>query len=416
MSQSAHSLTLSQGSEIRTGWRLLVAAVLGTGLGLPTLPFYTVGIFAPTFSKEFGWSFASIFGGLVVTTAVLLFGGPIVGHLVDRHGARRIAALSLAGLGLTYMTLALSTGSIVGYYVSWVALSVFGIGATPISFTRAVNDAFVERRGLALGIALSGIGLLAVIVKPLAAALIDLAGWRATVIVIGALPLLIGAPVVLWGLRSDKTSGGEGQRSLSLSPLPSLTLKEAVRTRHFAILVCAFVVISFANGAPIPHLENILHSLRIDPAQALTITSVVGVAVIAGRVAGGWLLDRVWAPLVGMVVALGAAGGCWILSQDSVSSIEAVIAIVLLGFAGGVEGDVLSYLIARYLGVRSYGAVYGTIFGLFAVGAGAGPSLIGFAYDRLGSYSQILPVCAVLLVLAAGLLLGLGRYPEARHA
>src|SRR5687768_6587171 len=93
-------------SEISAGWRLLLPAMLGTGLGLPTLPFYTIGIFAPLLSVEFGWSFASIFGGLIITTLVILFGGPIIGHWVDRRGARVVAAVSLAGLGLGYMTLA----------------------------------------------------------------------------------------------------------------------------------------------------------------------------------------------------------------------------------------------------------------------------------------------------------------------
>jgi hypothetical protein len=130
---------------------------------------------------------------------------------------------------------------------------------------------------------------------------------------------------------------------------------------------------------------------------------------------GGWLLDFIWAPIAGVVVTAGAAAGCWILSHQSLSPNEALIAILLLGFCGGVEGDLLSYLIARYFGIRSYGAVYGTIFGLFALGAGAGPSLIGYAFDRLGNYTQILTVCAVLLVLAAGLLLMLGRYPTARY-
>jgi predicted MFS family arabinose efflux permease len=62
--------------------------------------------------------------------------------------------------------------------------------------------------------------------------------------------------------------------------------------------------------------------------------------------------------------------------------------------------------------VRSYGAVYGTIFGLFAIGAGAGPSLLGYAYDRAGTYSQIMQACAVLLLFSALVLLALGRYPD----
>src|SRR5688500_20282316 len=99
------------GSELRAGWRLIVAALLGTAFGLPTLPFYTVGIYAPIFAAQFGWSFASIFGGLIVTTGILLLGAPVAGHLVDRFGARRVASVSLAGLGIGYMSLALARGS-----------------------------------------------------------------------------------------------------------------------------------------------------------------------------------------------------------------------------------------------------------------------------------------------------------------
>jgi MFS family permease len=399
---------LNADSEIRQGWRCLVAALVGTALGAPTLPFYTIGIFAPFLAKEFGWSLATIFGGLLLNTVVLLVGGPIVGHIVDRFGARLVAALSLAGLGIGYAALALSTHSVLQYYATWTFLAIAGLGCTSIAFTRAINSTFVARRGLALGIALSGIGLCALIMKGMAGLLLDGVGWRMTMAVIGLMPVMIGAPIVLWGLTE---AGADQGRTPEPSSLRSLTLREALRTRTFAILVLAFVIISFANGAPIPHLENILRSAHTDPARTLALASSIGGAVIVGRLAGGWLLDRVWAPAAGVAVSLAAAAGCWLLSQPVLEPNQAIIAILLLGFCGGVEGDLLSYLIARYFGVRSYGAVYGTVFGLFALGAGAGPSLIGFAYDRLGSYSQILMTCAALLVVAAALLLSLGRYP-----
>jgi predicted MFS family arabinose efflux permease len=406
-------MTSGSTSEIRDGWRCLLSALVGTALGAPTLPFYTIGIFAPILAGEFGWSLAVIFGGLLLNTVVLLMGGPIVGHLVDRLGARIVAAVSLAGLGVGYAAFALSSASIVQYYATWAFLAVVSLGSTSISFTRAINSTFSVRRGLALGIALSGIGLCALIMKPLAGWLLEWVGWRMTILTIGLMPILVGTPIVLWGMpRRTASSASIMQDHLA----PSLTLREAVRTRTFAILVCSFVIIAFANGAPIPHLENILRSTGLAAQQVLALTSVIGVAVIAGRLVGGWILDHVWAPIAGVAVASAAAVGCWLLSQQSLEPREAITAIVLLGFCGGVEGDLLSYLIVRYFGVRSYGAVYGTIFGLFALGAGAGPSLIGYAYDRLGTYSQILTACALLLLLAAALLLSLGRYPAGARA
>jgi predicted MFS family arabinose efflux permease len=397
------------GSELRAGWRLIVAALLGTAFGLPTLPFYTVGIFAPIFASQFGWSFASIFAGLIVSTLVLLLGGAWIGYVIDRRGARTVAAASLAGLGLGYMTLALLDGSLVQYYVSWLILSAAGIGATSISFTAVINGAFSHVRGLALGVALSGIGLFALIVKPLAGWIIEVAGWRASILAIGCLPVL-AMPVVLWAIPARSATSAEGHAA------DDGGLKKAVRTRAFKLLVCAFVAISFANGAPIPHLENILRSARIDSQAILTLTSSVGAAIIVGRIAGGWLLDRLWAPVIGVVVLCAAALGLVMLSRANIDASTARIAILLLGFAGGVEVDLLPYLTARYLGVRNYAAVYGALFGLFALGAGVGPSLIGLAFDYFASYSQILTVCAGMLLLAAMLLLCLGRYPEDARA
>ncbi|HEY4125357.1 MAG TPA: hypothetical protein VGM36_12135, partial [Rhizomicrobium sp.] len=89
-------------SELRANWKILVAATVGTALGLPSVPFYTIGIFAPIFAKTFGWSFASIFGGLSITAVTLLVGSTVTGLLVDRYGARRVAMISLFGLGLSY--------------------------------------------------------------------------------------------------------------------------------------------------------------------------------------------------------------------------------------------------------------------------------------------------------------------------
>lgn len=393
-------------SELRAGWRLIVAALLGTAFGLPTLPFYTVGIFAPIFAAQFGWSLAAIFGGLIVSTLVLLFGGAWIGHIIDRRGARKVAAVSLAGLGLGYMTLALLDGSIAQYYLSWLALSVAGIGATSISFTAVINGAFSDVRGFALGLALSGIGLFALVVKPLAGWLIDVGGWRAAIVAIGALPLFLAAPVALWAFPAHPTVTAQ------LPALPNLALKDAVRTRAFSLLACAFIAISFANGAPIPHLENILRTAHIDSQEILSLTAGVGAAIILGRIAGGWLLDRLWAPIIGVAVLAAAAIGLVMLSHPTLEPSTARIAILLLGFAGGVEVDLLPYLTARYIGARNYGAIYGTLFGLFALGAGIGPTLIGWAFDRFDSYSQVLKVCAGLLLLAAMLLLCLGRYPQ----
>jgi predicted MFS family arabinose efflux permease len=414
MLQTTTSPAIEQRSELGAGWRLLLAAMLGMGFGFPSLAFNTIGIFAPVLAQNFGWSFGSILGALSLTPVALILCGPLVGYLVDRHGARTIAALSLAGLGASYISLAFSGGSLAQYYVSWIAMAVLGMGSTPIVFTRAINASFVKRRGLALGIALAGIGLSTLLAKPLAAWLQQSVGWRGAIVALGLLPLVIGTPIVLWGMPTRAAGSSRLQNRGSPAEISNtgLTVQEALRSRAFWTLILAFVPMAFALAAPLPNMENILRSSRLEASQIVVLTSLIGATMVAGRLLGGWLLDQAWAPLIGAIFLLPAAFGIWALSQDGLTAREAMVAIVLIGFASGLEVDLLPYLVARYIGVRSYGVVYGIIFGLFAIGPSVGPGLLGHAYDRAGSYSQALQVCAVLTIISACLLVTLGRYPD----
>ena len=397
-------------AEFRDGWQIVLAGLLGTALGLPAIPFYTIGIFAPIFAKEFGWSFAAIFGGLSLLAGSVLIIGPFFATLIDRFGARLVASISLPCLGLSYMTLAASNGSIGQYYLSWLAIAIFGLGATPVVFTRVINGAFEERRGLALGIALSGAGLFAFAVKPLAQLLIETGGWRVAILVVGAMPMLIACPVVLWGfagLRSRKVEAGPAPRKA----WDGMTAREAFRSRSFWLLAIVFIPMSLAVAAPLPNIENILRSQHLSPKEVVQLASLVGIAAVAGRLLGGVLVDRFWAPAVGTVILTLGAVACLILSLDGVSFSMAGIAILLLGLASGVEFDLMAYLVSRYLGMRSYATTYATLYGIFVVGAFVGPSLFGYAFDRTGTYSGILEACALLLIGGATTILFLGPYP-----
>jgi cyanate permease len=72
--------------------------------------------------------------------------------------------------------------------------------------------------------------------------------------------------------------------------------------------------------------------------------------------------------------------------------------------------DLIAFLLSRYFGMRAFGEIYGYLFALFMLGAGAGPFAMGVTYDVTGSYQLMLAVFGFALLLASGLMLGLGRY------
>jgi len=145
-----------QSRETPRGWLVVLAAMVGVAVGMSPVPFYTIGMFAPELSKAFGWSFASMMGSIGVQSAVVMASSPMAGFAVDRWGARPVAVVSLLLFGLSFMSLALSSGSLLLYYAQWGVMSVLGAGTLSATWTRVVNGWFDKNRGLALGLASTG--------------------------------------------------------------------------------------------------------------------------------------------------------------------------------------------------------------------------------------------------------------------
>jgi len=398
--------------------------MVGVSVGLSPLPFYTIGMFAPELSDAFGWSFSSMMGSIAVQSIVVMLVSPFAGYAVDWFGARRVATVSLICFGLCFMSLSLNNGSLMIFYAQWVVMSVLGAGTLSATWTYVVNGWFDRHKGLALGIASAGTGITGFLIKPFAAWLITDFGWRTAFVAIGMLPIVIGVPVVLLFLRERRASGQpvvpaveeeEGEETASAAGA-GFTLKQALRQKNFWVLVTAFLLIAFALTAPTPNLENILRTQGFSLGQIGTITASFGLAVIAGRLIGGWLLDKAWAPLSAFFVLMIPAAGCWVLSMDDLSWTYAFLAVAGIGFGAGFEFDLLAYLVSRYFGQRQYGLIYGCFYTVIALGGGLGPVVYGHLYDTLGGYTLSLTGGALIVLAGGAVLLLLGRYPDFEHS
>ena len=395
-------------SEFRSGWPVVLSAMLGIALGLSPLPFYTIGVFAPHLAKAFGWSQGQIMGGLTMTTLMVLWAGPVVGWLATRWPVRRVAIGSLVLFSFAFMALGLSSGSLVQYYLTFAAIAVLGAGTLPITWTKAVNHRFDRAKGLALGISLMGTGIFGFFSKGLTAWLIARFGWRGGFVGIGLLPLLIALPVAL-ALFHDAgpTPARPGAAALKDG---GMTVGEALRDRRFWTMAMGFLIVAFALAGPAPNLEKILTLARIAPATVIKLTSLIGLSALTGRLVGGWLIDRLWAPGVAFVILSAPALSCWLLASAALTPAMAATAIGLIGFALGVEYDLLAFFIARYFGMRSYTAIYGILYVFFSLGAGFGPLAFGLDFDRHGNFRLSLLGSVAVLLITGTLFLTLGKY------
>jgi MFS family permease len=401
----------AQSGEFKKGWPVVLSAAIGIALGLSPLPFYTIGVFVQPLSQEFGWTQSQIQLGLAVMTLTVVVASPFVGWLADRIGARPVALTSVFLFGLSLASFALLNGDINQFYLTWAAMGIMGAGTLPITWTRGVNSWFVANRGLALGFALVATGLGGALATQIAGRLTAEVGWREAYIGIAALPLLVSLPIALFMFNERKDAADAP--ALAQSSL-GMTLGQAVFHWRFWLLAVAFVPISLALGGVVPNLVPILTSEGFTREQAIGMASLIGLVVAVGRVGGGWLIDRFWAPRIAFIMLAAPVIGLVELSlPGSIDYAFAVGAIVLIGLALGVEYDFMAFMTARYFGMRSYAAVYGALYGFFALGAGLGPVWYArMAEANGGDFGQALLIGGLMTLVGAAMLPILGAYPD----
>lgn len=407
--------------EFKYGWPVVGSSAMGIGLGMSPLPFYTIGVFVAPFMTEFGWSVGQIMAALAFFSFTALFTSPLIGIITDKIGVRKMVIISIITFALSFMAFSLNNGSTFLYISLWVLLAFMGSGTLPITWTKVINRWFIKKRGLALGLSLLGTGLFGILAKNLAFFLIQNYGWRTAYVGLALLPLIIALPLAIFFFRDIDDPKVEKKVNAMKEDLPyyaeaatskviGSTLIEALKDYRFWILALSFIPISFAIGGPIPNLEKILDVKGFSQADAVKLASVVGIAVVLGRLIGGYLIDKLWAPGVSFVMFIIPVIACIMFRQPELSYPMAILAIAILGFAAGVEYDVMAFLVSKYFGLKSYSAIYGTLYGFFAIGAGFGPGLFGSSYTSTGSYDTIFAYAAVGFVLGAVPLLFLGKY------
>jgi predicted MFS family arabinose efflux permease len=286
-----------------------------------------------------------------------------------------------------------------------------GFGSTPVTWTRGINLWFFRRRGLALGITLVGTSLTAILVPPLAAYTVQNFGWRLTFPILALLPLLVALPIGLLLFREPRVDQRPPELTVD-GELPGVTLGEAVRGYRFWLIWASILCVAFAYGGVFVHLAQMLVGQGFTLTAAAGIVSTQGLAILAGRVGTGFLLDRFWAPLVTLPLLSAPAIACWLLAGDGLTAGLAVMSAVILGLATGAETDLIAFLAGRYFGMAHYGKIYGMLYLPFGLASSASPAVYGWVRDTTGDYDAMLYVAMGLFVGGAVMLLGLGKYPD----
>jgi MFS family permease len=282
-----------------------------------------------------------------------------------------------------------------------------GFALTPLPYAQIVSGWFDKRRGLALGLMLTMSGLGTALLPPLSSALITQFGWRNAYVFLGLIVFAIGTFAAFVLLRdpphlTDKARGHEDKT-------PGLSVKSALTGRAFWTLFAAFFLISIAIGGGSTSLPLVLTDRGVPAQQASFVMTIVGLAMMIGRLSLGLLLDRIFAPRLTALVFLAPALAFGVLLLPNTTGVTATIAAAFLGFGLGAEGDALTYIASRAFGLRYFGRILGFLMASFILGLAFGPTLFGKIYDQLQTYQLALWIAAGISAVSSGLIVTLRR-------
>ncbi|HTM96172.1 MAG TPA: MFS transporter [Croceibacterium sp.] len=373
--------------EFRHGWRVVVGAALGAGLGIAGLLTYNMGLFAEGLSRDLGLSRTGYGVAFFGATLALAIAMPLVGRAVDRFGARTTAAFGALALALGFVALS-RVESVAAYGVVLVLIGLFAASSAPVPHTRAVAGAFARSRGLALGLTQVGIGLSAALVPPIVAVQVAHHGWRSGFLILAGLAAVAIIPI-LFGLPGRSATQADDSRE-------DATAFTAVRkSRAYLLQLAAFTIMALAFAGLLSHFVPLLREAGVSIEQAGAFAGMIGLSVICTRVVVGWLADRMEPAWLGAASCVACAAGCLALALGGADL--APVAAVALGAAMGAEADLLGILTARNFPMAAYSRAYALQYAAFGVAGGVSPVWIGYLADVTGGYD------AALFASAAGL-------------
>lgn len=398
-------------SEWAAYWYLPLTAALG--ISASGLHIYGIGPFMAPIQHDFGWTRAQTLSGTAIVSLGVALGSLPMGALIDRWGPRRIALVGVLVMGAAVALLGAATGTMVNWWILWSIVALTATSVQSMVWTSAVVSRFDAARGLALGITLSG-NSFAVFAMPLLSTwLVASFGWRHAFIGLGGIWALTSFPVLYLFFRGAH-DGERVPRHRSIpqaSSIPGLSLTEALREPAFRKLMfaTAFFVLVVYGG--VIHFVPILTGNGASPLVAAGAASTIGIFSLIGRLGTAAMIDRLPAHIIGAVSFVLPIPACVILLTNGLGTAGYFASATMFGLTLGAEIDVITYLAAQRFGLRSFGAVQGSLLCAMAVGAALGPLAAGAVFDHFGNYTYFLLSSSLILLVSAVLIGSIGPAP-----
>ena len=406
---------LAEGARFYYGWVIVAVALISMAFWFGIRANFSV--FYVALLEDFGWNRGDSAGvqsmALITYTAL----APLVGGLIDRFGPRRVVVPGILVLSLG-LILCRTIENLTQFYLFYGVVVGTGITAIGIvTYSAILAHWFEKRRGLASGIAVSGMGLGTFVLVPLSQSLISLWGWRLAFVLLGGLVLVILLPLNALFLRHKPSELGQCVDGLENNPSFAesgscamqasdgelgWTLRKVLSSARF------WALISFSFFSIICTYIIVVHSVRflvdqgVAKMTAAFVLALVGAISSIFRIFWGWLSDRIGREIT---YTMGIVCGC--LGVSSLLLFEAHNAslfiysfLIFFGMGWGVSAPMMMAVSADLFKGKIFGLIYGFVEASIGIGAAFGVWIAGFIFDRTQSYQWAFVLVIVCFIVS----------------
>jgi MFS transporter, OFA family, oxalate/formate antiporter len=382
------------------GWIVTFVSLCVTATAFGVL--YSFGVFFKAWLQEWSTSRALLSG--VFSTSFLTYGvaSLVMGWLTDRYGPRKTLAAGGIIMGAGCFLTAMSN-HVALVYLTWGIMVGIGVGTSYAPTASTVSKWFIHRKGLAMGIVVSGLGLGTLIFSPLSELLVESYGWRNAALILGAIIWIVFLSVALIIRRSPEEMGLKpltlpGKECIEETSRPgrrathfqdrtthSLSLAEALKTKTMWRLFTIHGLWMVGVAISMAHLIPYVTDLGVKATTAATMLGTLGAMSIVGRLSLGVLTEH-WGTRRSLVtmITLQACAMLWLMISNSPWMFWSFV--LFFGFSYGGVASVWPLATAELFGLRSMGSIFGIILLGATIGASAGAPLAGLVFDKSGRY------------------------------
>ncbi|OIK15143.1 hypothetical protein BIV60_10470 [Bacillus sp. MUM 116] len=380
--------------KIFYGWWIVVAAFLIMTLIYAPIA-NLVSLFILPVTKELKFSSSQFMLYFTIMALASMAVGPFAGKLMKRMDVRVYLTLFILIAAIAFIGFSFST-KLIHFYLFAILMGAGLAGGAMIPASVLITNWFNEKRGLCLGIALSGSGFGGVILSPLVNWIITAYGWRTAYLVLGILIGVVLIPVAVIVIKLNPKDKGLSPlggtisiNSTEIKELSGTSQGEAIKSISFWALCLAILVGGVVVNAMLINLAPYLAGIGTTAKTAALLLSLGSAMVIIGKLLVGRFFDKLGLITTLFIISAGSLVSFIFLMKANIV-LPAIFYTIFSGIGSTAVTVTPAYMTGALFGEKEFAAKYGVIAIFISLGAALTPIVSGAIYNIHHSYALLL--------------------------